>query len=76
MDQVNSFPWQQVAACRASCSGEIMGAAMGAIFGVTCIFAWFYHIFTCFSEGLWGFLLAGAIFFPIGIIHGAWLWFQ
>lgn len=38
--------------------------------------AWLTHIFTCFSEGLWGFLLAGAVFFPIGIIHGAWLWFK
>jgi hypothetical protein len=43
---------------------------------VACVAAWFNHIFTCFSDGLWGFLLAGAIFFPIGIIHGMWLWFQ
>jgi hypothetical protein len=41
-----------------------------------CAAAWFNHIFTCFSEGLWGFLLAGAIMFPIGIIHGMWLWFR
>ena len=53
---------------------------MDAMFGifVTLIFvaAWFNHIFTCFSDGLWGFLVAGAIFFPIGIFHGIWLWFQ
>jgi hypothetical protein len=24
---------------------------------------------------LWGFLLAGAILFPIGILHGFYLWF-
>lgn len=49
---------------------------MGWIIGLTCMFAWFNHILTCFSEGLWGFLLAGAIMFPIGIIHGIWLWFR
>ena len=46
------------------------------IASVICIAAWFNHIVTCLSEGLWGFLLAGAIMFPIGIIHGIWLWFQ
>jgi len=40
------------------------------------IIAWFNHIFTCFSEGMWGFLIAGALFFPIGMLHGMWLWFQ
>jgi hypothetical protein len=49
---------------------------MGAIVIFACIAAWLTHIFTCFSEGLWGFLIAGALFFPVGIIHGVWLWFQ
>lgn len=39
------------------------------------IAGWFTHLITCFSEGLWGFLIAGAIFFPIGIAHGIYLWF-
>lgn len=39
------------------------------------VLAWLTHIFFCFANGLWGFLLAGAIFFPIGIVHGIWLWF-
>ena len=30
---------------------------MGWIIGLTCLAAWFNHIFTCFSEGLWGFSL-------------------
>lgn len=38
--------------------------------------AWLTHIFTCFSEGLWGFLIAGALLFPIGILHGIYLWFR
>ena len=48
-----------------------MGWLIGAIF----LFAWFTHIFTCFAQGLWGFLIAGAIMFPIGIFHGIYLWF-
>ncbi len=40
------------------------------------ITAWFTHLFYCFSAAAWGFLVAGAVFFPIGIIHGVYLWFQ
>jgi hypothetical protein len=46
------------------------------VLGVTAITAWLTHVLTCLNEGLWGFLIAGAIMFPIGIIHGIWLWFQ
>lgn len=45
------------------------------VIGAVLVAAWFNHIITCFSDGLWGFLIAGAIFFPVGIIHGIWLWF-
>jgi len=37
--------------------------------------AWITHIIHCLSEEAWGFLIAGAIMFPIGIIHGVGLWF-
>ena len=40
------------------------------------IAAWLTHVFSCFAEGAWGFLVAGAIMFPIAWIHGTWLWFQ
>jgi ABC-type nitrate/sulfonate/bicarbonate transport system permease component len=53
-----------------------MSEATGLVISLTCVAAWFNHIFTCFSEGLWGFLVAGALAFPIGIIHGMWLWFR
>jgi hypothetical protein len=52
------------------------GETMAGLIGITCFIAWLTHIFTCFSAGLWGFLVAGAIFFPIGILHGFWLWFH
>ena len=37
----------------------------GTIIGLVCFVAWLNHIFTCFGQGLWGFLVAGAIFFLI-----------
>jgi len=37
--------------------------------------AWFTHLYVCFTEQYWGFLIAGAIFFPIGIVHGWGIWF-
>ncbi len=43
---------------------------------VTVVSAWFTHLFACFAANLWGMLIVGAVLFPIGIIHGIWLWFQ
>jgi hypothetical protein len=37
--------------------------------------AWLTHIITCLTLGKWGFLIAGAIFFPIGMVHGVGIWF-
>ena len=37
--------------------------------------AWFTHLFVCFSDDRWGFLIAGAIMFPIAIVHGVGIWF-
>lgn len=37
--------------------------------------AWLTHLFVCFVEGAWGFLIAGAIFFPIAVVHGTGAWF-
>lgn len=49
---------------------------LGWLIGLACIAAWFTHIFWCFANAAWGFLIAGAIFFPIGIFHGTWLWWH
>ncbi len=35
---------------------------------------WLTHLYICFTVGAWGFLIAGAIFFPIGVVHGWGLW--
>lgn len=36
--------------------------------------AYFTHIITCLMAGNWGFLIAGAIAFPIAVIHGILIW--
>ena len=37
--------------------------------------AWLTHVIVCFQAGKWGFLIAGALFFPIAIVHGIGIWF-
>ena len=39
-----------------------------------CVTMWLTHVVVCLSTGQWGFLIAGAIFFPIAIIHGIGIW--
>jgi hypothetical protein len=38
------------------------------------IAAWFTHVIVCFKTASWGFLVAGAVFFPVGVIHGWLIW--
>jgi hypothetical protein len=51
---------------------------MGDFFGLTififCLLAWVTHVLTCLAAGMWGFLIAGALLFPIAIIHGFGIW--
>lgn len=39
------------------------------------IAAWFTHVFVCLATGAWGFLIGGAIFFPVAWVHGTGIWF-
>lgn len=41
----------------------------------TCFAAWLTHVIVTIQASQWIFLLAGAIFAPIGIIHGIGVWF-
>lgn len=45
----------------------------GSLFLIT-LFAWLTHIVTCFKDESYLLLIAGAIAFPIGIIHGFLIW--
>jgi hypothetical protein len=38
--------------------------------------AWITHIVICLQTAAWGFLIAGAIVFPIAWIHGTGVWFN
>lgn len=50
-------------------------AAVALILAITCFGSWLTHVITCFSDERWGFLIAGALFFPIAIVHGIGIWF-
>ncbi len=54
---------------------DLMGTLIGWLFGLAAAAAWFTHLYVCFTDERWGFLIAGAIFFPIAIVHGIGLWF-
>lgn len=52
---------------------------MKAIFQIILCFmfpaAWLTHIIVCLLQAKYLLLIAGAIIFPVGIIHGFGLWF-
>lgn len=52
----------------------VIGIATALFVFLVGVAAWFQHLYTCFTEESWGFLIAGAIFFPIAIIHGIGIW--
>lgn len=54
-------------------SGAISSISIIAII-LTSFIAWFTHIITCINTAQWGFLIAGAIAAPIGVIHGVGIW--
>lgn len=42
--------------------------------GLWILLSWLTHLVVCFSDGQWGFLIAGAIFFPVAWVHGTGVW--
>lgn len=52
-----------------------MSELMPIFFAGWVICAWFTHVVVCLKAASWGFLLAGAIFFPVGCVHGTGIWF-
>lgn len=51
-----------------------MQPLLGLTVFITFISAWLTHIVTCLQNDSWGFLIAGALMFPIAIIHGFGIW--
>ncbi len=56
-------------------NAEFIGFLLGLAIIFGAISAWLTHVVICLKTAAWGFLIAGAILFPIGIIHGVGLWF-
>lgn len=54
---------------------EMFYAVLIAAAVIATIASWFTHIIYCFNEEMYGFLIAGALFFPVAMFHGIWLWF-
>lgn len=49
---------------------------LGALLtGIVCFCAWLTHVVVCIKAAAWLFLVAGAICFPIAIVHGIGVWF-
>lgn len=42
---------------------------------IAAIAAWITHVVVCIKTASWLFLIAGAIFAPVGVIHGVGVWF-
>ena len=55
------------------------GGRDGALPGIALVLltfaGWCQHLYTCFNDGHWEFLIAGAVMSPIGIINGWGIWF-
>lgn len=41
---------------------------------LTALAAWLTHVIVCLKTASWGFLIGGAICFPVAIIHGIGIW--
>ena len=50
-------------------------SVFGLLIFAWAVAAWLTHVVTCISAAKWVFLLAGAVFFPIGCVHGTGIWF-
>jgi len=48
---------------------------VNSVIGLWILAAWITHIVVCLKTVAWGFLIAGAIVFPIAWIHGTGVWF-
>ncbi len=54
---------------------EFFGSVLGIGIMLVMFGIWLTHVLVCFAAGAWGFLIAGALFPPIGVVHGIAIWF-
>lgn len=48
---------------------------LAAVTALVSLAGWITHIVICVRDGQWLLLIAGAIAFPVGVIHGIGHWF-
>jgi len=44
------------------------------LLAVWVIGAWLTHVVVCIKAAAWGLLIAGALIFPVGCVHGTGVW--
>lgn len=52
-----------------------MSDLLPVIIGLWVVSAWLTHVIFSIKTASWFLLLAGAIVFPVGCVHGTGLWF-
>ena len=52
-----------------------MDSFIAWILGIWAFASWLTHVIVCLQAAKWGFLIAGAIMFPIAFVHGTGVWF-
>lgn len=52
-----------------------VGALAGLALVAWIAASWITHVVVCLKTASWGFLIAGAIMFPVAVVHGTGLWF-
>lgn len=53
---------------------DLFLTGLTGLFFITMFAAWLTHVIVCFKDDSWGFLIAGALFFPIAMVHGIGMW--
>lgn len=51
-----------------------MSGFLGIVAVLWIALSWVTHVVVCLKTASWGFLIAGAIVFPIAWIHGTGIW--
>lgn len=54
---------------------QLIGLTLVVSLALSSAGAWLTHVVVCFREEMWGFLLAGALIIPLGVLHGFAVWF-
>ena len=53
---------------------NFLAGLFGVCLGVWILASWLTHVIVCLSASSWGFLVAGAFFVPVAVVHGTGIW--